>query len=260
MTAPITTAAAAGSVRAELTALLGEPRVLSGWDQRQAYAVDGRVPQYVVFPSSVEQVSAVLRLAAERDLAIVPCSNLTKMSIGRLPSRYDVAVCLKDMNRVTYYEAADLVISVEAGMQLGDLQEFVGRDKLCLPLDPAPQGRASVGGILAANASGPLRQLYGSARDMVLGMQIATGDGKLIRAGGRVVKNVAGYDLSKLLIGSYGTLGVIVEATFKLYPLPLNRATFMLPTGTLGIARDLRRRLQQSPLEPMRMVLLDREA
>jgi len=93
-----------------------------------------------------------------------------------------------------------------------------------------------------------------------LGIQIATPEGKIVRAGGRVVKNVAGYDLAKLLIGSYGTLGVIVEATFKLYPLPLNRATFILPVGTLGIARDVRRRLQQSPLEPMRLTLLDREA
>jgi glycolate oxidase FAD binding subunit len=241
-------------------ALLGESHVLSGSNQCQAYEVDGRVPQCVVFPSSAEQVAAVLRLAAERTLGVIPCSHLTRISTGPMPSRYDVAVCLKKMNRITYYEAADLVVSTEAGMRLGDLQEFVGRDKLWLPLDPPPRSGASVGGTLAANASGPLRQLYGSARDMVLGMQIATVEGKIIRAGGRVVKNVAGYDLAKLLIGSYGTLGVIVEVTFKLYPVLSNRTTFTFPAGTLGIARDLRRRIQESALEPMRLVLLDAEA
>ena len=254
------TTTASDSLRAEFAELMGESQVISDPRHCATYDVDGKDPRCVVYPSSAEQVAAVLKHAADRNLAVIPCSNLTKIRTGNPPFRYDVALSLKEMNRAAYYEPADLVVSVEPGMKFGDLQEFVGRDKLWLPLDPPGGATCSVGGILAANASGPLRQLYGSARDMVLGLRIATTEGKIIRAGGRVVKNVAGYDLAKLLIGSYGTLGVIVEATFKLYPMPLNRATIILPTGTLGIARDLRRRLQQSPLEPMRMVLLDREA
>jgi glycolate oxidase FAD binding subunit len=182
------------------------------------------------------------------------------MGTGNPPRRYDAALALKEMNQVWYYEPADLVVSVEPGMKFGDFQHFVGRHKLWLPLDPPGGARSSLGGILAANASGPLRQLYGSPRDMVLGMKIATTEGKLVRTGGRVVKNVAGYDLAKLLIGSYGTLGVIVEASLKLYPLPAERATFILSTSTPDSVRDLRRSVQQSPLDPMRMVLLNAEA
>ncbi len=145
-------------------------------------------------------------------------------------------------------------------MKLADFQHFVGRRGLWLPLDPAGGSRASIGGILATNSAGPLRLRYGAPRDMVLGMKIATTEGKVIKAGGRVVKNVAGYDLVRLLTGSYGTLGVIIEATFKLFPLPPERATFVFATRTLEIARNLRQRILHSPLEPLRMMLLDAKA
>jgi glycolate oxidase FAD binding subunit len=171
-----------------------------------------------------------------------------------------VALSLKEMNRVWHYEPADLTVTVEPGMKLGDFQHFVGRDGLWLPLDPPGGARASLGGIVATNATGPLRLYYGAPRDMVLGMKIATVEGKVVKTGGRVVKNVAGYDIAKLLIGSYGTLGVIVETSFKLFPLPAERQTFVIPAGTLGIARDLRRRVLHSPLTPLRMVLLNTRA
>jgi len=161
------------------------------------------------------------------------------------------------MNRVWHYEPADLTVSAEPGMKFGDFLHFVGRHGLWLPLDPAGGARASLGGIVATNSTGPLRLLYGAPRDMVIGMKVATSEGKIVKTGGRVVKNVAGYDLAKLLIGSYGTLGVIVEVSFKLFPLPVERGTFVIPAGRLGIGRDIRRRILQSPLTPMRMVLLD---
>jgi glycolate oxidase FAD binding subunit len=119
--------------------------------------------------------------------------------------------------------------------------------------------RPSVG-IIAANAAGPLRQGFGGPRDMVLGLKIATTDGKIAKTGGRVVKNVAGYDFGKLLTGSFGTLGVMVEASLKLFPKPPERATFAMRAGTLGIARDLRRSILRSPLDAMRLVLLDAQA
>jgi glycolate oxidase FAD binding subunit len=114
--------------------------------------------------------------------------------------------------------------------------------------------------MLATNSAGPLRLGFGSARDMVLGVKVATTEGKLIKSGGCVVKNAAGYDLCKLLVGSYGTLGVIVEASFKLFPRPASRATWVLEPGTLGLARDLRRRILDSPLEPLRMLLFNATA
>src|SRR5208283_2789389 len=171
-----------------------------------------------------------------------------------------IALSLRDMKRVIHYEPADLTVSVEAGMRFGDFQNLIGQSGLWLPLDPRGGADSSIGGIIAASAAGPLRQGYGGPRDMVIGLKIATTDGRIAKTGGRVVKNVAGYDLGKLLTGSMGTLGVIVEACLKLFPKPPERATFTMRAGTLGIARDLRRGILRSPLDPMRLVLLDAQA
>jgi len=243
--------------QSEFAAIVGAAQVTTDQAACAALEVDGKVPQFIIFPKTSEEVAAVLRCAAEHELGVIPCRNGTKLAVGNPPRRYDVALSLKDMNRVWHYEPADLTITAEAGMKFGDFQHFVSRDGLWLPLDPPGGSRASLGGIVATNACGPLRLGYGAPRDMVLGMKIATGEGKVVKTGGRVVKNVTGYDVGKLLIGSYGTLGVIVEASFKLFPLPRQRATFAIPVGTLGIGRDLRRRVLQSPLTPARMVLMD---
>ena len=247
---------AVDSIRTELTSILGELRVSSEAVTRKSLTVDGKVPDYVVYPPSAEQVAEVLKYAAEHDVAVIPCRNATKLDIGNPPRRYDVALSLKDMNRVWHYEPADLTVSVEPGMKLGDFQRFLGRHRLWLPLDPPGGARASLGGILATNSTGLLRIHYGAPRDIVLGMKVATSEGKIVKTGGRVVKNVAGYDLAKLLVGSFGTLGVIVEASLKLYPLPAERVTFVVSASTLDAAREFRRSILNSPLSPMRMVLL----
>jgi glycolate oxidase FAD binding subunit len=248
------------TMQRELTAVVGASRVVSDPAACAGLSVDGKAPQCIVYPASAEEVAAVLRRAAELGLGVIPCRNGTKVGVGNPPRRYDVALSLKDMNRVWHYEADDLTVTVEPGMKFGDFQHFVGRQGLWLPLDPPGGARASLGGIVATNSTGPLRLYYGAPRDMVLGMKIATVEGKVVKAGGRVVKNVAGYDIAKLLIGSYGTLGVIVETSFKLFPLPAERETFIIVAGTLGIARDLRRRILHSPLTPLRMVLLEARA
>jgi glycolate oxidase FAD binding subunit len=248
------------SAQAEFASILGAAHVVSDEVACQTLAIDGHAPKSVVYPKSPEQVAAVLKCAAHHDLAVIPCRSATKLNIGNTPRRYDVALSLKKLNNVWHYEPADLTVSVEAGIKLGDFAQLIARNGLWLPLDPPGGARSSLGGILATNAIGQLRQFYGAPRDMVVGMKIATTDGKIIKAGGRVVKNVAGYDLTKLLIGSYGSLGVIVEANLKLFPLPAERATFVLSVPTLEAARDLRRRIVNSPLTPMRMVLMNTEA
>ena len=248
------------SVHGALAEIAGEARLVSEPSKCAARSVAGKVPRQIVDAPSAESVAAVLKLASEHDLAVIPYGNGTKLTLGCPPSRYDLALSLKELNSVKHYEPADLTIRVEAGMKFGDLQNFLGRDRLWLPLDPRGGANATIGGILATNSAGPLRLRFGSARDMVLGIKVATTEGKLIKSGGQVVKNVAGYDLCKLLVGSYGTLGVIVEASLKLYPRPASRATWVLEPGTLGLARDLRRRILNSPLEPLRVALLNAEA
>lgn len=251
---------AVDSMRADLAALVGAPQVQVGADVCAPLEVDGEVPDVAVFPATAEQVAAVLHFASDHQLALIPRGYGTKVSMGTRPRRYDIALSIRDLRRVIHYEPADLTIGVEAGMTFGELQSLVGQSGLWLPLDPRGGAESSIGGIIAANAAGPLRQGFGGPRDMVIGLKIATTDRKIAKTGGRVVKNVAGYDLGKLLTGSMGTLGVIVEASLKLFPKPAERATFTMRAGTLGIARDLRRSILRSPLDPMRLVLLDAAA
>lgn len=233
----------------------------SGWistetEARAAYAVDGITPQCVLYPRSKEETAEMLARAAECELAVIPCRNATKLHIGNPPRRYDAALCVKQMNQVWQCEPDDLTLSVEPGIKFGDLQHYLSRFGLWIPLDPAGGAKASLGGIVAANSAGPLRLHYGAPRDIVLGMKIATAGGKLVKTGGRVVKNVAGYDVAKLLTGSFGTLGVIVELSLKLFPLPSRRETRMLTVPSLDAAAALRRAVLDSPLSPLRMVLL----
>ena len=253
-------AAVAEAIRAEFAGIVGNGHLTANDTARGQLAIDGRVPDCVVYPYSAEQVAQMLRCAAEHDQAVAACGGATSLGIGNIPRKYDVALCMRNITNVRYYEPSDLTAGIGAGMKLADLQNLLSRDGLWLPLDPPGDGQATIGGIAATNASGPLRQFYGAPRDMVVGMQVAITEGKLIKTGGRVVKNVAGYDLGKLLIGSYGTLGIITEVNLKLFPLPSERRTFILSTGTLGIARDLRRNILRSPIDPLRMVLLDAEA
>jgi glycolate dehydrogenase FAD-binding subunit len=237
--------------------VVGARRVVTDSSTCAGFSMGGLAPGAVIYPRTAEDVAAVLAVASAWGLAVIPIRNGTKADCGNPPSHYHIALCLKDLNQVWHYEPDDLTISVEAGMKFGDLQHFLARRGLWLPLDPAGGGRASVGGVLAANAAGPLRVRYGGPRDMVTGMKFATVGGKIVKTGGRVVKNVAGYDLSKLMIGSFGTLGVILEASFKLFPLPAGRRTFVLSATSLDSFRQLRKEILASPLTPMRMVLLN---
>lgn len=245
---------------ATLTSVLSEEQVVRDPAACAGVAVDGLAPQCLVLPRSEQEVAAVLRFASEQKLGVIPCRNATKLGFGNTPRRYDIALSLKELNRVWRYEPDDLTVSVEPGMKLGDFQRFLARRGLWIPLDPPGGARASLGGTVAANAQGPLRLKYGAPRDMVLGMRVATTEGKIVKTGGRVVKNVAGYDLGKLLIGSYGTLGLIVEINFKLFPLPAHRTTWRLAAPNLSQAREFRRALLSSPLGPLRTVTMDSEA
>jgi len=248
------------AVDSELSALVGTSRVVRDHAACAALAVDGKVPECGVAPATAEQVAAVLRYASKHHLALIPRGNGTKLSMGNPPRRYEVALSIGELNRVIHYEPADLTITVEAGMTFRAFQDLAGQSGLWLPLDPRGGGESSIGGIIAANAAGPLRQGFGGPRDMVLGLKVALPDGKIAKTGGRVVKNVAGYDLGKLLTGSCGTLGVIVEASLKLFPKLPERATFAMSAGTLGNAKDLRRSILRSPLDALRLVLLDSPA
>jgi glycolate oxidase FAD binding subunit len=154
------------------------------------------------------------------------------------------------MNRLLQYEPRDLTISVEAGMHFSELVRILAEHNQMLPLDPAWLHESTVGGVLASNLSGPRRRLYGTARDMVIGMTFATLEGKLINSGGMVVKNVAGLDMAKLMIGSFGTLAAMATVNFKVFPMPFASRTFAMEFATAAEAFAERDRILSSVLQP----------
>ncbi|WP_157382892.1 FAD-binding oxidoreductase [Nonomuraea coxensis] len=186
-------------------------------------AVGGVLPRWVALPESVEEVAAVLRACAGRDLAVVPAGGGTKLHWGPPPERCDVLLDLCCLNEILEHAAGDLVVRAQAGVTMGALAAALAGEGQELAVDvPFPEG-ATVGGTLATATAGPRAFRYGTPRDLLIGVTVVLPDGTVARSGGKVVKNVAGYDLGKLFTGSYGTLGVIAEATFRLHPLPAAR-------------------------------------
>lgn len=212
-------------------------------------AVQGVVPSYVATPATLSEVSELMRAAAGHELAVVPRGAGTKLHWGTPPERLDLVVETRRLTRVIEHAAGDLVVKVEAGLSLDDLQDVVAGTGQQLALDGLVPG-ATVGGAVATATAGPRRLLYGSARDLLIGITVVRADGVVAHAGGKVVKNVAGYDLGKLFTGSRGTLGLITELAFRLHPLPQSAAYVTATAPDAGTALELTRALLRSPLVP----------
>lgn len=217
----------ANQLHEDLVQIVGEVGVLPN-DQRSGYIIDGIDPQAVVLPASTHEIQDVLGYASNNGLSVIPAGSGTKLGVGNPPEHVDLVLSTSRLDQVLEYEPADLTVTVEAGIQLATLQAKLAEHGQYLPLDPPYADRCTIGGITATNASGPSRLRYGSARDLVLGMRVVQSSGTVVKSGGKVVKNVAGYDLNKLYLGSFGTLGVITEVSLKLQPLPESECTILL--------------------------------
>jgi glycolate oxidase FAD binding subunit len=202
-----------------LRGTVGPAHVLTGVEL-SPFVVEGRTPDAAVFPGTIDEVTGVVRHAAAAGTPVMPWGGGTAVALGEPPPRTGVVIGLRRLARLVEHEPGDLTVTVEAGLTLDALQAALRARGQWLSLDPPDAPRATVGGIVAADASGARRHLYGTVRDLLIGLTVVTADGAVVRGGGKVVKNVAGYDLPKLFIGSWGTLGIVVEATFKLRPLP----------------------------------------
>jgi glycolate oxidase FAD binding subunit len=202
-----------------LRTAVGAAHVLTGIEL-SPFVVEGRTPDAAVFPGTTEEVAAVVRVAAAAGAAILPWGGGTAVAAGEPPPRAGIVLGLRRLARLLEHEPGDLTATVEAGITLAKMQEALRGRGQWLSLDPPDAERATVGGIIAANASGARRHLYGTVRDLLIGVTVVTAEGVVVRGGGKVVKNVAGYDLPKLFVGSWGTLGIVVDATFKLRPVP----------------------------------------
>ena len=241
-------------LRERLAALVGGDNLTA---DGAAYAVDGMVPALVVRPGTQHEVSEVVAACAEARAALVPWGGGTAMAMGNPPRRLDVVVSLERLDRVVEFDPDNLCITVEAGMPLGRLQALVAERQERLPLDPPDADRVTMGGLVAANQSGPCRLLHGTARDWVLGLRVVLPDGTRIHCGGRVIKNVSGYDMNKLFIQSFGTLGIITEVTVKLLPMPVCRATVLGAFTGFTEAAVVLAEVQASFLLPEALELLD---
>jgi glycolate oxidase FAD binding subunit len=213
-------------------------------------AVDGLQPQVVIEPGSVEEVARVLHYARVAGLHLVTRGGGTKTEWGNMPQGVDAILSMRRLNRVLEHAWADMTATVEAGCNVAHFQQVLAEHGQCLASDALWTERATIGGILATNDSGARRLRFGALRDLIIGITVVLPDGTIAKSGGKVVKNVAGYDLPKLFTGSFGTLGVITDATFRLYPLAREARTLSFRTETTDIANRLALALHDSTLVP----------
>jgi glycolate oxidase FAD binding subunit len=243
----------------KLRATVGAPHVLTGIDL-SPFVLEGRTPEAAVFPGRADEVAAVVQQAGAAGVPLIPWGGGTAMAVGDPPPRPGIVVGLRRLGRLVEHEPGDLTATVEAGLTFDALQTALRGRGQWLSLDPPDAERATLGGLIAVNASGPRRHLYGTIRDLLIGLTVVTADGAIVRGGGKVVKNVAGYDLPKLFIGSHGTLGIVVEATFKLRPLPDDERLVAVRFDRLEDGGAAVRALLASDLIPNAVELLDAPA
>jgi glycolate oxidase FAD binding subunit len=246
-------------VRKRLESIVGPAQLLVDGGTTD-FTVDERRPETVVFPGTAEEVSAVLAVCHETRTAVLPWGGGVHMGLGGVPRRLDVILGLGRLDQVIDHEPGDMTSTVQAGMPLAKYQAHLNRNGQFLALDPPGGGRATVGGILAANVSGPRRLRYGTARDLLIGLRVVDGVGTLTKGGAKVVKNVTGYDMNKLYVGSLGTLGVIVDATFRLHPLPAMERTWVAAFPAAAKAGEAVSRILGSPIVPSALELLSEGA
>jgi len=218
-----------------LKEIVGESHIIQDPDRLKAYALDGKQPKVVVFPGTIDEVSKIVAYAHQERVTIIPRGDGTKLEMGGIPKKADLILSTGRLNRITDCDCDNLTLSVESGITLNEVQKRLAKEGkgYCLPLDPFYTDKATLGGIVATNSSGPRRLLYGTARDMIIGIKAVFPNGDIVVSGGKTVKNVSGYDMCKLLIGSFGTLGILYEMTFKLLPLPEKEATLLIPFTNL---------------------------
>ncbi len=248
------------------------------------FSVDGITPEALVYPETLNQVGEIIKLANAEGWGVIPWGGGTTMALGKPPLRFDLVLSTTGLNKILDLDVANLTVTAQAGVRLVDLQDLLaGKENRCfftpdgnlkeqadymcsgdkykgvfLPLDPPFPDRVTLGGIVAANSTGPKRLRFGLPRDLILGVKYVSPTGEIITMGGKTVKNVSGYDVSKIMIGSLGTLGIIGEITFRLLPLPENVSTVLAGFATAASARSFVDRVLGSKLLPTSVEILNR--
>ncbi len=244
-------------LRQALTDELTADAVAPGHPERDA--VDGVRPRLCARVDSPDGVAAALAVCQRLNAVVAPRGGGSHLGLGRPPERVDLLLDLSGLNQVIEYRPADLTLAVAAGTRLADVQALLAKEGQMLALDPASEPTATVGGMVAANLSGPRRAGSGTARDLVIGLEVAGVNGLVTRSGGMVVKNVTGYDLSKAHIGAFGTLGVITRVNLKITPRPSVERTLVMPLADPAAAGAAIGAVIDSPLATSGLDLIQRE-
>ncbi len=247
----------APSLTSRLSDLVGPTRVIADAASLAACEVDSRGPSAILQPDSAAEIAEILRFASAERLAVIPMGGRTHLGIGMPPRHYGLALDLSRMNKILACEPRDLTLGIEPGVTCADLARELRQKGQFLPIAPPFGDRATLGGMLAAGVDSPLRYGYGATRDFLLGVEFVTGDGLISKSGGRVVKNVTGYDLHKLFVGSLGTLGIITRLNFRTFPHPPRRRMFAIAFDAAPRAFEFCRLLVNSPLDPKVLEVFD---
>jgi glycolate oxidase FAD binding subunit len=231
----------------------------SFWQEkiRSALVSNSNLPEYLVRPHSIATLSKIIQAVDRQEWRIMICGNGSKLNWGNLTKNIQLVVSTQNLNRIIEHAVGDLTVTVEAGVTLAQLQETLAKANQFLPLDPSYPEEATIGGIVATADAGSWRQRYGGVRDLLIGLSFVRADGEIVKAGGRVVKNVAGYDLMKLFTGSYGTLGILSTLTFRVYPLPETSKTLVI-TGDSHNINAIANTIRNSGLTPTAADLMSR--
>jgi glycolate oxidase FAD binding subunit len=247
----------AAGLSTRLEKLVGSDRVRASEPALREFAIAGRAPMAVLKPRSAEEIAEIVSFAAAEKLAVVACGSRSKLELGMPPQRYDLALDMTDLRQIAHYDPGDLTVSVDTGMPLNELVKLLAAKNQFLPLAVPCSGTSTVGGTIASGIDSTLRQQYGTARDFLIGAEFVDGTGKQCKSGGRVVKNVTGYDLHKLLIGSLGTLGVITRLNFRTFPLPNLRSVHLATFPAMEAALNFHASLLKSGLPLSNLECLD---
>ena len=246
-----------------LASVIPADRVQSDPLRLSRYAVDEIIPAVIVKPASAGEAAEIVRFAIKENLALVPCGHRSKVAIGMPPSRYDIALDMTALNQIAHYDPGDLTLSVDAGCTLAAIDASLNPQNQFLPLPAAFGLHATIAGTIASGVDSPLRQSYGTARDFLVGAEFIDGSGAPCKSGGRVVKNVTGYDLHKLLIGSLGTLAVITRLSFRTFPSLTSGGShgqvFCASFRTGNAAVAFRQKIAASPFTPYAVEIIDPE-
>jgi glycolate oxidase FAD binding subunit len=243
----------------KLKEIVGEANVTEDPEKLKALAVDDLTAKVMVSPGTIEETSKVVAYACAEKLAVIPMGSGTKKALGGVPKKFDILLSTKRMNRYNDYDIANLTVGVESGLTLAEIQaKLAGEGRgYFIPLDPQHTQGATVGGIVATNDSGSKRFLYGGNRDFILGIKAVMPNGDIMVSGGKAVKNVAGYDMTKLMIGSMGAIGIICEITFRITPRPDAEATLLFPFNGLKEATGFLKKLLHSKYYPASLELIN---